>query len=369
MGSEMDLPHGARDATDASLRTERATSDLAESARLISVDERADVVVGRARERADAVLETARNLADEAPESLAPAGTERLAMLDARAREDQVVREERAAADARVERERAGQARRLAALVPLERQKTDLDLWTERERSDELLANRDDFLGMVSHDLRNILCGLVLEASVLASEASDSNEGRRTVAGLGRIERYAARMNGLIGDLVDVVSIDGGKLSMRRRHQDATPILSEAVETFLAAAQGKGIDLRCETGGLALPADFDSARILQVLANLVANALKFTPRGGRIVLQAERARSELLVCVADTGLGIPTNQEEAVFQRFWQVEPDDKRGLGLGLYISRCVIEGHGGKIWVESTPGEGSSFRFTLPDTLALVA
>lgn len=373
MGSETDAPREPRGATDDSLQAERVSVDLAHAELSRSDDGKADDIVERERERADAVLETARALADRPAQPFVPAAASRLTVLDARAREDLELREERAAADARVDVERveqrAEQARRLAALLPLERQRTDLDLWTERARSDEQLANRDDFLGMVSHDLRNLLCGLMLEASVLADGASDSSEGRRTVAGMGRIERYAARMNGLIGDLVDVVSIDGGKLAVRRKHQDAVPTLSEAVETFLGAAKEKGVSLRCDASSSTLPADFDSARILQVLANLLANALKFTPRGGRILLHAERTSNELRVCVSDTGIGIPTSQTEAVFERFWQEKPDEKRGFGLGLYISRCIVEAHAGKIWVESAPGQGSSFRFTVPDALALVA
>ena len=110
------------------------------------------------------------------------------------------------------------------------------------------------------------------------------------------------------------------------------------------------------------PAAFDPARILQVLTNLLTNALKFTPVHGQIVVRLERSGDEIRFGVRDTGVGIPPDQLEAVFVRFLQVTANDRRGLGLGLYISKAIVQGHGGRIWAESKIGEGSTFCFTLP-------
>jgi signal transduction histidine kinase len=99
-----------------------------------------------------------------------------------------------------------------------------------------------------------------------------------------------------------------------------------------------------------------------VLVNLLGNALKFTPAGGSVTVRSERVGDELLLSVADTGLGIPSDKLESVFERFLQVGRDDRRGVGLGLFISKCIVEGHGGRIWVESAVGRGSTFTFTLP-------
>src|SRR4029077_10199250 len=115
-------------------------------------------------------------------------------VIEERARADETLREERASADEILRDERAKEAMAFARLLPLEREKTDRYLLTERARSDDALANRDDFLGMVSHDLRNLLSGIVMSATLLSDEASESDEGRRTVAGMKRIERYVARM-------------------------------------------------------------------------------------------------------------------------------------------------------------------------------
>jgi len=109
-------------------------------------------------------------------------------------------------------------------------------------------------------------------------------------------------------------------------------------------------------------AAFDSARVLQVLTNLLTNAIKFSQAGGCIVVRASRVGEDIHVSVSDQGIGIPADNIEAVFERFRQVRQNDRRGVGLGLYISKCIVQGHGGRIWADSTLGEGSTFSFTLP-------
>jgi len=153
-----------------------------------------------------------------------------------------------------------------------------------------------------------------------------------------------------------------GKLALAPAPGDATTLIDEAVDTFQAPASAKGISLQTEVAERPLPAEFDHDRMLQVLANVVTNAIKFTSDGGSIRVRAERAGDELRVSISDTGSGIPGNMLEAIFERFWQVGKNDRRGVGLGLFISRCIVEAHGGKIWAESKAGEGSTIRFTLP-------
>ena len=131
-------------------------------------------------------------------------------------------------------------------------------------------------------------------------------------------------------------------------------------------ASEKGITLKCEPVEGALLANFDHDRMLQVLANLITNALKFTPKGGAISIRGEQAGAELRLSVKDTGSGIPDNMLTAVFERFWQVNKNDQRGLGLGLYISNCIVEAHHGKIWAQSKLGEGTVFHCTIPAAAA---
>ncbi len=344
-----------RDKTDERLRTEREKTDA------LVIQEHSgaeDDALGTERTQSDAALEAARAEANEKVRA-APA---REAVAKERALEDVILQQERASADERLDRERTEQGRKLAALLPLERERTDRQLLTERVRSDEAVAQRDDFMAMVSHDLRNLLSGVLLNATLIAEDASESDEGRRSVAGAERIQRYVARMNRLIGDLLDVVSIDAGKLAVRPGRGDAGELIAEALEAFAKVASEKGIHLEFGRVERPLLGDFDHDRMLQVLANLITNALKFTPRGGRIAVSGGRVGDALHLSVGDTGAGIPGNLREAVFERFWQVGKNDRRGLGLGLYISRCIVDAHHGKIWVESKVGEGSVFHVELP-------
>ena len=355
-------PSPERDQTDESLRTEREKADLALAEAQESVDEDADLVVRRARVQADAVLVSARDRADELLRNGGPAAPS-AAIVEERAVEDQALRDERAAADEALHREREQDAIALARLLPLERDRTDRFLLTERERSDDALSVRDDFLGIVSHDLRNLLGGIVMSAGLLSHGATDDDAvGKQLLAGTKRIQRYAARMNRLIGDLVDVASIDAGKLSMTPVDGDAAVLVTEAVDTFQAAASAAGIALSAQDTATSLPARFDHDRLLQVLANLIANAIKFTPSGGAILVHAERHQDGIRFWVGDSGAGIPGTMLESIFERFWQVGKNDRRGMGLGLYISRCIVEAHGGTIWAESREGTGSKLWFTLP-------
>jgi signal transduction histidine kinase len=350
-----------RDQTDESLRMEREKTDRALSERQ-TAEEDSDRVVHRARESADAVLTEARAKADQRLDQASPHVSTLATLAEERVLEDEALQDERASADEALRREREENARVLSRLLPMEREKTDRFLLTERARSDDALSNRDNFLGIVSHDLRNLLGGIVMSADLLSMRAPENEDGKLTLVATERIQRYAARMNRLIGDLVDVASIDAGKLAVTPVPGDAATLIAEAVDTFQAAASAKGISLQTEGVERPLLAEFDHDRMLQVLANIIANAIKFTPQDGRIGVRGEGAGDELRFSISDTGAGMPGNVLEAIFERFWQVGKDDRRGVGLGLYISRCIVEAHGGRIWAESKLGEGSRLCFTLP-------
>jgi signal transduction histidine kinase len=357
MTPEDTQPNPERDQTDESLRAEREKADDAIGEGPSAIDETADAVIEKARSRADSVLEAARAKSDRQAGAQGP-----LKAVNAeRLREDQVVRQERMEADEALRGERAEHA----ALLAAERKETDNDLSRERARSDNAVYTRDEFLGIVSHDLRNMLSGMVGFAGLIAREASPQagrSPSEKIVSHAQRIQRSGARMNRLIGDLVDLASIAAGSLAVIREVGDPTPIVTEAVDTFHAQALASGISLVAEIAPSLPLVAFDSARILQVLANLLSNAIKFTPKNGRVVVRAERVGDDVRFAVSDTGVGVPPGQLEAVFERYVQVAKDDRRGVGLGLYISKCIVQGHGGTIWAESTLGQGSVFRFTLP-------
>jgi len=362
-----------REKTNESLRTEREKTDQAVAAKQADVAKHADTVVDRARDKADDVLSLARENADtvlEAAREKADGivnpdshGVQPNAeIIEERALADEALRDERDGADETLLLERAEHARTLVRFLPLERESTDRYLLTERIRSDDALANRDDFLAIVAHDLRDLIGGVVTSAALLAKSAPQNQDGNNILAETKRIERYAARMNRLIGDLVDVASIDAGKLAVTPATRDLAILIAEAVDTFRATASAKGVSLRTHIDAAPLLAAFDQHRILQVLANLISNSLKFTPQGGHITIRGEREADNVRLSVRDTGSGIPEHALGRIFERFSQVGKNDHRGLGLGLYISRCIVEAHGGRIWAESQPGAGSKISFTLP-------
>jgi signal transduction histidine kinase len=355
------VPSPDRDQTDDSLREERTKSDMAVADGRDAVAELADDVLRRARDEADAVLVTARDEADERLENSDAPPNAVVAVARERVIEDAALKQERLSADEALQLERLETARVLKRLLPEEREQTDKFLYSERVRSDAAVANRDDFLGMVSHDLRNLLGAIVMSSGVIARTIEASPAGKQILAESDRIQRNAARMNRLIGDLIDVVSIDAGRLAVVPVADDLTAVISEAVEAFGDSAAVKNIRIDAPVGGPAM-ALFDHARVFQVFANLLVNAIKFTPRGGSITIGCEPAQDKWVCSVRDTGSGIPETHLQSVFERFGQVDAGDRRGLGLGLFISRCIIEAHGGAIKAESALGHGTCVSFTVP-------
>jgi signal transduction histidine kinase len=352
-------PAPERAQTDDSLRAERLDTDSALKGDVADAARNADVVVDQAREVADAVLSDARLKEDRAAPT-APPAAEADAVVDERAQADHVVRVERAAADVALGSVRKEQADTLATLLVHERAATDAYLLTERDRADDAVAHRDDFLGMVAHDVRNLLSGVVLNLELL--QPADEERAPHVATAADRIRRYVARMNRLIDDLVDVTSIDAGKLGIVAVEGDAAALVTEVTDAFQPAALEKGVALSAEVPAGPLLAVFDHDRMLQVFGNLITNAIKFTPAGGSIGIRAEASRGLTRFCVRDTGVGIPAGMLEAIFERFWQVGKNDRRGMGLGLYISKSIVDGHRGRIWAESELGKGSQVYFTLP-------
>lgn len=350
-----------RELTDVSLREERIEADRKMTANRAATEKHADAVVEHARENADAVLVAAREKADKTVDEQTPQDTHAV-IAQGREIEDATLLGERAAADEALRQERSASARMLMRLLPHERDATDQYLLTERARSDDALATRDDFLGMVAHDLRDLLNGIVVSSQFLAQKLEKHSDREKLLVETARIERYGTRMNRLIGDLVDVASIDAGKLAMHVVEGDVASLVGEAVEALQLTASAKGVSLAVRHVPAPCLAEFDHDRLLQVLANLIANSIKFTPTGGSVQVHGKRVGDLLEFCVEDTGEGIPAAMLEAVFERFWQVGKNDRRGLGLGLYISRCIVEAHGGRIRAQSTPGQGTRMYFTLP-------
>jgi signal transduction histidine kinase len=358
MDPEVSPSLGEREQTDQSLRVERAEVDQEFLAKRAAIDEVADAVICRARERADQVVAAARTRADQSlmTSGLGPQATTLIARE--RTLADEALRAERLVADEARHAERAEHV----AVLAKDRADTDNDLSHERSQVDDALTTRDQFLGLVGHEVRNMLHAMLGFAELIETGASCENPASQSVFHAQSIRRAGARMNRLIGDLVDIASIEAGMLVVTPKLEDPGCVVAEAVENLQAQASTRSISLRTEATGRLEPVLFDAARILQVLVNLLSNAIKFTPDAGTIVIRVENAGADIHFSVSDTGIGIPSDKQEAVFERFIQIEKNDQRGVGLGLYISRSIVQRHGGRMWVESKIGEGSTFHFTLP-------
>lgn len=218
---------------------------------------------------------------------------------------------------------------------------------------------REELLAVVSHDLRNPLSSIALGAERLRGAALD--EGLQRTVDI--IFRAARQMERLVGDLVDFEQIKLKRLRVERRAHAAASLVSEAVEHLEALAADKSVTLETDAS-LAVDVLCDRERVIQVLSNILGNAVKFTPSGQGVKVVARRIGSTVRFAVIDSGPGLPSEQLAHVFDRFWQGSGSRKAGLGLGLglAIAKGIVEAHGGRIGVESAAGRGATFYFTLP-------
>jgi signal transduction histidine kinase len=238
-------------------------------------------------------------------------------------------------------------------------QRANRSLATARDVAEEASRAREEMLGIVAHDLRNPLNLMMMTTQVIAdTEAA----GERRDQLIGVMLRAAHRMNRLIDDLLEVVRQESGKMRLELGEVSVESLLAQTTEAFQATAAEKGISLIVEEAPPGLAVTGDSERIMQVMSNLVGNAMKFVPRGGKVDVKCERRGTDAICSVADSGPGIPPEDLDKLFEKFWQRRRTDKRGVGLGLAIARGIVEAHGGHIWAESIVGAGSTFFFTLP-------
>jgi len=220
---------------------------------------------------------------------------------------------------------------------------------------------REDVLAFVSHDLKNPLTSIVMNATLLKRATPEGATGEKLRRHSDMIVRAADRMNRLVHDLLDWASLRAGKLTIATKEIDVSAMLHETAGLLQPVASMKHQSLSVEAASdLSFPADRD--RLMRVLSNLVGNALKYTPENGTIVVRATANSDELTVAVSDTGPGIKAEELPHVFDRYFRAKQARAEGTGLGLAIAKGIVEGHGGRIWVESKLGEGSTFFFSIP-------
>jgi PAS domain S-box-containing protein len=222
---------------------------------------------------------------------------------------------------------------------------------------------KDDFFSMATHELRTPLTSITMSAGLLA-ELVGGQGGK--VAGLARlVDDSAQRMRRLVDDLLDLSRLEHGRLTLYRRDFNLEAVIEHASEEIAPLVERKGqrLAIQLPEGGCQVNAD--ATRIEQIILNLLANAVKYTPEGGRISLSVSQDEAETVVTVADNGPGVSEDDRERIFERFFRSKQDATSatgGTGLGLPIARMLVELHGGRVWLEDAPGGGSVFRFTIP-------
>jgi signal transduction histidine kinase len=353
MASETDLPRQSeREKSDETLRDSDLASehqaDFDRDAERVEADKaklqsRSDSDASRDLGRADVGRSGAKRQAE---------GDERLRVE--RQTSDQAIKGERLRTDAATEKGRShhqASARSSAELLSQEQK--------SHQKTRATLTTREEFLAIVSHDLRNPLNNISMAAQNLLEDPRDVKEMAAS------INRSAGEMLGLIQDLLDIERIAVGKLTLHVEQHDVSEIIKQSVEQLQGAAVSKGITLEAEPQDMSGYVVCDRSRVMQVLSNLIGNAIKFTPAKGKICVSCQRTGpegEEVQISICDTGEGIAPEKIKTIFERFSQLHNQDRRGIGLGLYIAKMMIEEHPGRIWVESKLGEGSTFHFTLP-------
>jgi len=233
------------------------------------------------------------------------------------------------------------------------------------ERLTELDRSKSDFVSNVSHELRTPLTAIKGAVDLILREATGPLNEKQTHY-LTRVRSNTQHLAGLINDLLDLSKIEEGKIEFQAARVSLAGLVHEVVETLRPIASEKPIDLHVTAPESSLRVWADRDKIMQVLTNLIGNAIKFTPARGRVMISSASDDADWVrVSVSDTGPGISADQCERIFEKFYQVAVNGgpkPKGTGLGLAISKTLVELHGGKIWVESEPSRGSTFYFTLP-------
>ena len=236
-----------------------------------------------------------------------------------------------------------------------------LQLRAQNESLRELDRLKDEFIALVSHELRTPLASIMGYAEMLSEEGISGPNASHCAE---VIERNAKRLLRLVGDLLLLSQIQSGKLAMEFCSTDLVDIATCAVEELRPEAQRKHIDLTLSTTAIPRLA-VDPTRIAQLLGNLLSNAVKFTPDGGRVEVRLGREAGQVVLAVADTGIGIPAAEREQIFERFFRTTIATQhaiQGTGLGLAITKAIVEAHNGTIAVDSDEGRGSTFTVCLP-------
>jgi signal transduction histidine kinase len=237
-----------------------------------------------------------------------------------------------------------------------------------RRREERAREQREELLAIVAHDLRNPLNVISMSAALLEKDLARIGDGEASRRRIAALRRSAQQMQQLISDLLDWSAIDAGRLSVEMAPagmEEVRSLVGDACDAHRDVAASRDIQIELDAPAGSDKILIDRARLLQVLSNLIGNAIKFTPPGGRIVARVERRDGMVRFCLSDTGAGIPEQDLPHIFERYWHKARAKGGGTGLGLYISKVIVQAHGGTLQVESKVGAGTTFFFSLPVVL----
>ncbi len=367
--NETESSEELRAKTDKSLEDERDKTDEYLERKTKTLEGKTSETIRSIRLAADKNRESQREEVDLGKEhrrdaiGIQPSQLDEKLLIQERERSDKAQAIEREEEDRARTQERVQKQLIAEALLENERKETDSKLLDERVCADLELISRDQFLAIVSHDMQNSLAAISIGARLMRRDLSkDEVITVRILENLGIIEQSAAGMDRMISDLLDVERMAHDKLNLNPERVVLRALLQECVDLFAPVVSSKSFSMTIRTSPEPIFADLDHDRILQVLSNLIGNSLKFTPNGGTIELSARKQETHVEISVIDNGPGIPEQAKAQIFERFSQLKMNDRRGLGLGLFIAKWIVEAHKGRIWVTSDVGKGSTFSFTLP-------
>ncbi len=235
--------------------------------------------------------------------------------------------------------------------------------WIQRDITERLQLEemRQDLISMIFHDLRSPLGNIISSLDVVQASLPPDSEMEQSLITIAN--RSALRMSRLVDSLLDLRRLEAGQMTLNKEQADINLLAGDALEQVAAIAEGKGIRLRRDIPPRLPMVDVDADMIRRVIINLIENAVKYTPGEGTVTVSARSGPKELTVAVRDTGPGIPPAEHSRIFSKFTRLQREAApKGLGLGLAFCKLAVEAHGGRIWVESTPGQGAVFSFTLP-------
>ena len=232
-----------------------------------------------------------------------------------------------------------------------------------RATAEAAVRGRDEVLRVVAHDLGNSMSAVLVTSTLLLRTLPEGAEGEKARRRVENIRSLVEQMQRLRQDLLDVAMLEAGQMTLEKGPSGPGTLIEQSLERYAPVAEERSIELTSSVAPDLPRVMADESRLLQVVANLLTNALKFTPPGGKIVLGAEPDRDGVRFFVRDTGPGIPPENLPRLFDRFWTTKQGNPFGAGLGLAIAKGIVEAHGGRMWVESTAGEGSVFAFTIPE------